>query len=97
MKIKSKFSQQYSHKNPQKNVINSEKVYLVSFVVFSRLLSAPKCRFERFISQRLVHVRHCIMLMERLETTPVKKIRQEPRHVQLVQGFNQTAIQRAAE
>ena len=52
-----------------KNIIKSEKAYPLCFAVFSRLLSASKRRFERFISQRLAHVRHCIMLMTRLETT----------------------------
>ena len=52
-----------------KNIIKSEKAYPVCFAAFSRFLSASKRRFERFISQRLVHVHHCIMLMTRLETT----------------------------
>ena len=47
-----------------KIIIKSEKAYLVCFAVFSRLLSASKCRFEWFISQQLVHVHHCVMLME---------------------------------
>ena len=48
---------------PTKNIIKSEKAYPVCFAVFSRLLRASKRRFERFTSQRLVHVHHCIMLM----------------------------------
>ena len=60
VKIKSKIRQQYSHKNPQKNKIKSEKAYPLCFAVFSRILR----RFERCISQQLVHVHHCIMLMK---------------------------------
>ena len=48
-----------------KNIIKSEKPYLVCFAVFSMLLSAAKRCLERFISQQLVHVHHCIMLMTR--------------------------------
>ena len=48
---------------PTKNIIKSEKAYPVCFAMFSRLLSASKRRFKRFISQRLVHVHHSIMLM----------------------------------
>ena len=54
---------------PTKNIIKSEKAYPVCFAVFSRLLSASKRRFERFISQRLAHVRHCIMLMAKVGLT----------------------------
>ena len=39
-----------------KNIIKSEKAYPVCFAVFSRLLSASKRRFQRFISERLTHV-----------------------------------------
>ena len=46
---------------PTNNIIKSEKVYPVCFVVFSMLLSASKRCFERFISQQLVHMHHCIM------------------------------------
>ena len=49
---------------PTKNIIKSEKAYLVCFAVFSILLSASKRCFERLISQQLLHVHHCIMLME---------------------------------
>ena len=48
-----------------KNIIKSEKSYPVCFAVFSMFLSASKRCLERFISQQLVHVHHCIMLMER--------------------------------
>ena len=48
-----------------KNIIKSEKSYPVCFAVFSMLFSASKRCFERFISQQLVHVHHCIMLMGR--------------------------------
>ena len=34
------------------------------FAVFSRFLSTSKRRFERFISQRLAHVRHCKLFDE---------------------------------
>ena len=64
VKIKSKFRQQYSLKNPQKSKLKSEKACPVCFAVFSMLFSAYKRCFERFISQQLVHVHHCIMLME---------------------------------
>ena len=50
---------------PTKNTIKSEKAYPVCFAVFSRFLSASKRCFERLNSQQLVHVHHCIMLMER--------------------------------
>ena len=50
---------------PTKNIIKSEKAYPVCFAVFSMLLSASKRCLERFISQQLVHVHHCIMLMTR--------------------------------
>ena len=46
---------------PTKDIIKSEKAYPVCFAVFSVLLSASKRCFERFISQQLVHVHHCIM------------------------------------
>ena len=38
-------------KTHKKNIIKSEKAYPVCFPIFSRLLSASKRRFERFISQ----------------------------------------------
>ena len=50
---------------PTINIIKSEKAYPVCFAVFSMLLSASKRCLERFISQQLVHVHHCIMLMTR--------------------------------
>ena len=50
---------------PTKNIINSEKAYPVCFAVFSMLISVSKRCFKRFNSQQLVHVQHCIMLMER--------------------------------
>ena len=50
---------------PTRNIIESEKAYPVCFAVFSMLLSASKRRLERLISQQLVHVHHCIMLMAR--------------------------------
>ena len=50
---------------PTKNIIKSEKAYPVCFAVFSMLLSASKRCLEQFISQQLVHVHHCIMLMTR--------------------------------
>ena len=50
---------------PTKNITKSEKAYPVCFAVFSMLLSASKRCLERFISQQLVHVHHCIMLMTR--------------------------------
>ena len=50
---------------PTKKVIKSEKAYPVCFAVFSMLLSASKRCLERYISQQLVHVHHCIMLMTR--------------------------------
>ena len=48
-----------------KNKIKSRKAYPVCFAVFSMLLSASKRCLERFISQQLFHVHHCIMLMAR--------------------------------
>ena len=48
---------------PPKTIIRSQKAYPVCFAVFARLLSASKRCFERFISQRLVHMHHCVMLM----------------------------------
>ena len=48
-----------------KNTIKSEKPYPVCFAVFSMLPSAAKRCLERFISQQLFHVHHCIMLMTR--------------------------------
>ena len=48
-----------------KNIIKSEKSYPVCFAVFSMLLSASKRCLERFNSQQLFHVHHCIMLMTR--------------------------------
>ena len=45
-------------------MIKSEKAYPVCFAVFAMLLGASKRCFRRFISQRLLHVHHCIMLME---------------------------------
>ena len=50
---------------PTKNILKSEKAYPVCFAVFPMLLSASKRCLERFISQQLVHVHHCIMLMTR--------------------------------
>ena len=50
---------------PTKNIIKSGKAYPVYFALFSMLLSASKRCLERFISQQLVHVHHCIMLMTR--------------------------------
>ena len=49
---------------PTNNIITSEKAYPVCFALFSMLLSASKRCFERFISQQLVHMHHCIMLMK---------------------------------
>ena len=51
--------------NPTKNIVKSEKAYPVCFAVFSMRLSASKRCLERFISQQLVHMHHCIMLMTR--------------------------------
>ena len=59
--MKSKVRQQSV---PTQNIIKSEIAYPVCFAVFSGLFSASKRRFEQFISQRLVHVHHCIMLMK---------------------------------
>ena len=50
-------------RKPQKNILKSEKAYPLCFAVFSMLLSASKRCLERFISQQLFHVHHCIMLM----------------------------------
>ena len=49
---------------PTKHIKISEKAYPVCFAVFSMLLIASKRCFEWFLSQRLVHVYHCIMLMK---------------------------------
>ena len=64
-----KLNQNLENKTLTKNIIKSENVYPVCFAVFSMLLGASKRCFERFISQRLLHVHHCIMLMARLKTT----------------------------
>ena len=47
----------------KKNTLKSEKAYLVYFAVFSWILGAPESRFERFISQRLVHMQHIVLTL----------------------------------
>ena len=51
-----KLNQNLETNIPTKNIIKSEKAHPVSFAVFPMLLSASKCRFERFIPRRLVNV-----------------------------------------
>ena len=52
-----KFNRKLENNIPTKIIIKFEKAYPGVFCcVFSRLPSASKRRFERFISQRLVHV-----------------------------------------
>ena len=43
-------------RKPAKITIKFEKAHLVYIAVFSWFLTASESRFERFISQRLVHV-----------------------------------------
>ena len=65
LKLNRNLDNNFPLKKPTKNILKSEKAYPVCFAVFSMVFSASKCCFERFISQQLVHVHHCIMLMGR--------------------------------
>ena len=62
--------QSFHYRHWAVNIVESVRQDTIEFWQNKFKIRRSKRRFERFISQRLAHVRHCInMLMTRLETT----------------------------